>query len=460
LPEPPSTFDLPDQGDQPVVWDAQLRRFVPVPVAPAASTAAGDGATTSSEKPRQWFVGADAAGKSPPPREGGNGLTSTGAGGATRVAPLATVVAAAPDAPAAQAVVAPVAAPRPEPLPRPKAVVAAPAGGGPPAAPPKARAARGRRRRWLRVPKLRWIVAFLLLTPLLLTALGWWYANSKFNEIERIPVSSVLSPSEGGGTNYLIVGSDSREPLSAGDGPDVPLEGPEGQRSDTMLVLRTSGDGALLLSVPRDLFVTLPDGREGRINGAYNDGPAALIQTIQSNLGIPINRYLEVDFVTFSGLVDALGGITLGADAVPCAATDDVSGLNIPAGPVELDGSMALAYVRSRQYTENCNGDVRVDPTGDLGRIVRQQTFLRIVLADAGASRNPLTLLRIADSVSGGLRIDDAMSLTDAIKFAWNMGRLDPVSVELPTSPFRTSAGAAVLGLDDDEAAGVLDQFR
>jgi LCP family protein required for cell wall assembly len=315
------------------------------------------------------------------------------------------------------------------------------------------------------VPKLRWIVAFIVLLPLLLAAFGWWYASSKFNAIERVPVSSVLAAPSGDGTNYLIVGSDSRDAVVAQGGTDPNVqpneESPSGQRSDTMLVLRTTGDGALMMSVPRDLFVTLPDGSEGRINGAYNDGPASLIQTIQSNLGIPIHRYIEVDFVTFSGLVDAIGGITLGPDVIPCPAFDPRAGLNIPtAGPVELDGATALGFVRSRHYTEVCDGVERTDPTGDLGRVQRQQVFLRTVMAEAGASRNPLTLMRIADAVSGGLRIDDDMGLIDAIRFAWNMGKLDPESVELPTFGFRTSAGAAVLGLVEDEAPAVLDRFR
>ena len=123
------------------------------------------------------------------------------------------------------------------------------------------------------------------------------------------------------------------------------------------------------------------------------------------------------------------------------------AGLNLPtAGPIAVDGATALAFVRSRHYTEVCDGVERTDPTGDLGRVQRQQAFLRTVLAEAGASRNPLTLMRIADSVTGGLRIDDDMGLIDAIRFAWDMGRLDPVSVELPTFGFRTPAAPPCSG--------------
>jgi LCP family protein required for cell wall assembly len=274
----------------------------------------------------------------------------------------------------------------------------------------------------------------------------------------------VLSPASGDGTNYLLVGSDSRDVVAAAGGTEphlLPSGETSGQRSDTMLVLRTTSEGAKLMSIPRDLFVTLPDGSEGRINGAYNDGPAAVIQTIQSNLEIPIHRYIEVDFVTFASLVDAIGGITLGADIIPCPAFDERAALNIPtAGPVELDGATALGFVRSRHYTQVCNGVETTDPTGDLGRVTRQQAFLRTVLAEAGASRNPLTLMRIAGSVTSGLRIDDGMGFWDAARFAWDMGKLNPESVVLPTFGFTTSGGASVLGLIEGEAPAVLDQFR
>jgi LCP family protein required for cell wall assembly len=312
---------------------------------------------------------------------------------------------------------------------------------------------------------VRTLVALFGLLPLLVVLGGWLYANHLFGQVQRVAVGEVLDPIGGGGTNYLIVGSDSRD-VVAQTGADDPAiqpggDAPTGQRSDTMLVLRITRDGSRTMSIPRDLFVTdASTGQEGRINGAYREGPANLIRTIQQNLDIPIHRYIEVDFVTFSSLVDALGGITLGPEIVPNPAFDPSSGLNIGAGPVELDGRMALAFVRSRNYTEVIDGREVTDPTGDLGRVNRQQAFLRTVLADAGASRNPITLLRIGSSVTDGLRIDDRMSLIDAVRFAWNMGRLQPEAVVLPTFAFRTNAGAAVLGLDEESAPAALDLFQ
>lgn len=294
-----------------------------------------------------------------------------------------------------------------------------------------------------------------------LLAAGLLWANAKFSQIERVDVAAVLDPAASG-TNYLIVGSDSREGIGADDPNAGAILGPgepAGQRSDTIMLLRIEKGRSLMLSIPRDLFVTIAEtGNRQRINAAYNGGPARLIQTVKDNLGIPINRYLEVDFVTFAGLVDAVGGVSIN---FPNPATDSQSGLNVQqAGLVELDGSQALAYVRSRHYTEMIDGRPHTDPTADLGRVQRQQQFLRAVLAKAGKSKNPLSLMRMANSVVGGLRIDNKMSLFDAIRFAWDMGKLSPESVVLPTEPFRTNGGAAVLRLKDAEAEPLLAQFH
>ena len=89
---------------------------------------------------------------------------------------------------------------------------------------------------------------------------------------------------------------------------------------------------------------------------------------MQQNLGIPINRYMEVDFVTFAGLVDAVGGVNID---FPYPAFDTQSGLDIKqTGASKLNGEQALAYVRSRHYTEiKEDGKPHEDPTADLGRV-------------------------------------------------------------------------------------------
>jgi LCP family protein required for cell wall assembly len=326
-----------------------------------------------------------------------------------------------------------------------------PGGPGTRPAPP----GRGPQKPWFR--RVRWRRVLLVLLILLIVGVFalYWYANSIFGRIERVQVSEVLSDG-GSGTNYLIVGSDSRENLDPND--PVAAGAPAGQRADTIMVLHVGGDGAKILSVPRDLYVTIAEtGDQQKINAAYNGGPTRLIQTVSDSLGIPIHRYMEVDFVSFGGLVDALGGVTIN---FPHPAFDANSGLNVTeTGPVELDGQQALAYVRSRNYTEIIDGQEVTDQTGDLGRIRRQQAFLTAVFGKLGDARNPFTLLASASNLADGLRIDDEMTLWDAMRLAWRIRGLDPAPQELPVTPDRNESGA-VLILQEDEAQPILEQFR
>jgi LCP family protein required for cell wall assembly len=301
-----------------------------------------------------------------------------------------------------------------------------------------------------------------VLLPLLLLAVAvgsYLYAKGVYDKIEKVEVSDVLAHG-GEGTNYLIVGSDSRDPqaiIDAGLNPDA-FGDDGGQRSDTMLLLRLQGGTSQLLSIPRDLYVTLAEtGQKGKINAAYNGGPRRLILTLQEALGLPVHHYVEIDFVSFASLVDALGGITID---FPHPAFDSNSGLDVQtSGPVHLDGPQALAYVRSRHYTEVIDGKKRVEPTGDLGRIKRQQAFLSAVFGKLGDSRNPLTLARAANGASEGLRIDDSLGLTAAARLAWKLRSLALEPVELPVDNARNGAGAVLL-LHQPEADAVLARFR
>ena len=110
-----------------------------------------------------------------------------------------------------------------------------------------------------------------------------------------------------------------------------------------------------MMSIPRDLWVEVADtGEMGRINGAYNRGPANLVQTVKNNLDVPVNHYMEVGFGSFVGLVDAIGGVTIN---FPNPVFDPGSGLNVTtSGDVTLDGQQALAYARARNYTEIIDG--------------------------------------------------------------------------------------------------------
>lgn len=360
------------------------------------------------------------------------------------------------------------AARRADPARRPAAKKAparkAPARKAPAKAAAVAPAARKGRRLLPKRPRLRRVLlltSMILPLLLLLTALGGWlYVRSAYDRVEKIPLADVLSP-EDGPTNYLIVGSDTRDPqaiIDAGLNPAAFADG-GGQRSDTMMLLRFEGGTSKMLSIPRDLYLPIAetDG-SAKINAAYSGGgPRRLIQTVQQSLQVPVHHYMEIDFVSFAGMVDSLGGITIN---FPNPAFDRNTGLDITtAGPNVLDGPTALAYVRSRHYVETIDGRNKQDPTSDLGRVQRQQAFLKAVFAELGDARNPITLARTGAKASEGIRIDDTLGLTDALRLAWRLRSLDPTSVELPTRLGNNRAGSVLFKVDPD-AEVALSEFR
>ncbi len=312
-----------------------------------------------------------------------------------------------------------------------------------------------RRRRWR-----RYVVLALVL--LLVAAAGeLLYLRSVWRSVERASMEGSLAAEPADGINYLIVGSDSRE----GVDPDDPNAGSilggglGSQRTDTIVLLNVSANGSTMMAIPRDLFVTIADtGSSGRINAAIQGGPARLVRTIEANLGVPVHHFVAVDFVGFVGLVDALGGVTID---FPHPAFDRKSGLDVgQAGPQNLDGPQALAYVRSRTYTEIIDGAEVVDRRSDLGRVERQQDFLRAVLGDARSVRNPFTVNRVASGMSDHLVVDDQMGIRDVLRMMQRLARQSPETVVLPTRPFTTEGGAQVLGLEAEAAQPSLDRFR
>jgi len=339
-------------------------------------------------------------------------------------------------------------------------------GGGSPPPPPSGRQATpggpaGKGPSVLRRIRVRHVVAVLVLAavvlPIGLFAFGWW----QYSRIPKVDVSAVLSPRAGRkGTNYLIVGTDSREGISAND-PNAGAflgETVTGARTDTIMVLHTEGSTAQLVSVPRDLWVTDPaTGKKGRINSTFSSGPANLVKAVEG-LGIPVDHYMEINFVSFSKLVDAVGGITID---FPNPAKDDHSGLSVAkAGRNHLDGSQALAYVRSRYYTELIDGKWVTDPTADIGRTMRQRAFLTALMKGITGERNPIALLRIPGALGSGLKLDTTLGYLDALRLGWKLQGTELQPVALPVTPRTTSGGADVLDLQRDASTVVAGLAR
>jgi LCP family protein required for cell wall assembly len=309
---------------------------------------------------------------------------------------------------------------------------------------------------------------------LVATASAYGYIRWRYGQIPKIDIREVL---RGGGDddpgdpmNVLFVGSDTRENVTEeeekkfGTSREV-----GGKHSDTIMILHADPrqEKAAILSIPRDLWVTVAGtGRKERINTAIqsDDGVKRLIRTIDQELGIKVDHYAEVDFYGFRGIVDAVDGVTVPFSA---PARDRVTGLNVQrAGCIELDGDQALAYARSRHYQSYESGRWRTDPTGDIGRITRQQTFIRRMMKEAISKgiRNPVKGNSLIGAAIKNVTIDDTLSTSDLRRLATRFRSLEPEAVDMLTLPTfgRTirATGASVLELKEPEAQEIIDRFN
>jgi LCP family protein required for cell wall assembly len=293
------------------------------------------------------------------------------------------------------------------------------------------------------------------------------YLGVRFGQITR--VSDIdLAARTGEAANYLLVGTDSRAGIEEDDPDAGGFLGDTGcECTDTIMVVRVDPKAkeAHILSFPRDLFLPIAGtDKRARINTAHAHGAQTLIDTIQDNFDIPINHYVEIDFVGFEKLVDAVGGVPLWFDA---PVRDRHTGLDVPeAKCVVLNGEQARKFVRSR-YLEykDADGDWHADQTADLGRITRQQAFVRRAVAkavDEGLS-NPVTLNELVSAGVANVSLDEQLDAGDLLGIGQAFSKFnsdDLKGYSIPSEPMTTSAGARVELPQMRKAQTVLNIFR
>ena len=223
-----------------------------------------------------------------------------------------------------------------------------------------------------------------------------------------------------------------------------------------------------VLSIPRDTMVTVAGdtseiGHYNRINATYNSGPDQLVQTIELNFGIPIEHVVQINFEGFRGAVDAIGGINLN---FPYPAKDVETGLDITSpGCQHLNGGYSLAVARSRDYQYLKNGYWHYDPTGDYGRIQRQNAFMKALINQAESKYNPLTLNAFIGSVVQGVTIDTSFTVSELLSLAREFHTFASPSLATATMPTYSAESSefgsfgAVLYVQQPEAEQVMTQF-
>ena len=257
------------------------------------------------------------------------------------------------------------------------------------------------------------------------------------------------------GTTVLLLGSDKRP-----DGVDPNVTG---SRADSIMLLHIPEDGGQMyvMSIMRDTWVDIPGVGESKINAALDHGGMPLmVETIEQNFGTRVDEVALVDFAGFEGLTNALGGVTVN---VPEAFTSQ-DGHRFEAGPQELSGEQALAFVRERYAFSD----------GDYQRVRNQRAYLQAMinkLVSAGTLTNPLKLNEVVKEISPYLTVSDGLTSGWIAQRAPKLVGLSSSDIHMFTVPNNgvgTSAdGQSIIVADTDAmqrigkaiSDGTLDQY-
>ncbi|MBW8482490.1 LCP family protein [Actinomadura parmotrematis] len=297
---------------------------------------------------------------------------------------------------------------------------------------PPPRGRRGRRSRGRRWPK---ILAAVLAVLLLVVVGGYFYLDSR---LEREDVLTDYSGRIGDtpGTNWLIVGSDSREGLTKQQRHAYATGTAAGRRTDSMMLLHYGSGGTTLVSLPRDSYVPIPGHGSNKLNAAFAfGGPKLLVRTLEQATGVHIDHYAEIGFGGFVGVVDAIGGVDI---CVKSAMKDPKAGLNLKPGCQTLNGGQALGYVRTRHSAR-----------ADLDRVQHQREFFGALMRKAtspGTLLNPFASVPLALNATSNFRVDNGDHLYDLVRMMWAMRGVSGGSGLTTTVPIGGTGSSAAAG--------------
>jgi LCP family protein required for cell wall assembly len=295
-----------------------------------------------------------------------------------------------------------------------------------------------KRRRLL--PKILIGVAVLLVAAM---GAGLLYAatidrslTTNLNRGVELPTdeSSLRPPKEANETgtlNYVLLGSDSRDPGNEGNG-----------RSDTILVvhLNAKRNKAYIISFPRDMWVNVPGYGRNKINAAFAFGGAPLaVRTLEDLTGVRMDHVVLIDFEGFIRLTEDLDGVT-----VINKNSFSSHGFDYPEGKITIAGEEALWFVRERKLL----------PGGDLARAENQRNVIKAIVQkglSAQVISDPRTFISFVGDVAKHLTVDNDLSDAEIRRTALSV-RLTGKDIELlqaPISGFDTTGDGQSIDVVD-----------
>lgn len=281
------------------------------------------------------------------------------------------------------------------------------------------------------------ILLWVLVVVLLLAGAGvggaWLYVRDVDGDVTRIDAFGggeqarpARAEAAGDALNFLVLGSDTRDPESAG-----------GSRTDTIILMHLPKDrsGAQLVSIPRDTWVHVPksaDGKHGDVDAKINasfawGGTPLMVQAVEEFTGVRVDHVLMVDFAGFKEIIDALGGVEVDVEQAFTSTHSLTKGgvRRFEAGPQTMDGATALDYARERYAFKD----------GDFARIRHQQQVIKAILAKAssgGILTNPAKLNAFLRATAGSVAVDDTLNL---LGMAGDLRHLRGENLTFYTSP-------------------------
>jgi LCP family protein required for cell wall assembly len=293
------------------------------------------------------------------------------------------------------------------------------------------------------------LLVVALLGGAALVGVGAWFDTALRRE--QVLTDYPDRPGPGRGTNWLIVGSDSRQGLTAEQQQDLATGGDVGNsRTDTILLVHvpqlTSSTPTTVVSIPRDSYVPIPDHGRDKINAAFALGGAPLLaRTVEQATGLRLDHYAEIGFGGFAALVDALGGVTM-CPTMPIS--DPLAGIDLPAGCQKLGGRAALGYVRTRDT-----------PRADLDRMVNQRQFLSALLhrmTSPAVWLDPVRWYSVPRTAAGALTVDRGDHVWDLARLGWALHG-STTAMTVPIGQFTDSDAGAVVVWNHDAAGKLFD---
>jgi len=247
------------------------------------------------------------------------------------------------------------------------------------------------------------IISILLAVIAIAGASYYWFSGGLSAKPKEN--GSIVSPDHK--INIMVMGVDERSD-------DV-------GRSDTLFVLTvdTNTKEVAMLSIPRDTRVKIPGKSWDKINAAYAYGGKKLAQqAVEGLLGIKIDHHIEINIAGFKKIIDAMGGVTIDVEKRMYYNDpyDDDGGLVIDLRPgvQHMDGRTAIQYVRYR------------DEDGDIGRVERQQKFLKAVLNEIASpsviTKIPAIIREVSSVVKSDMSTSEMLNLAKILNDASKKG--------------------------------------